>query len=351
MVRRFFTAISVLTVSLLISGCAFDPFGAFGSSGDLGPAGIWISLNQGDIWRSANTLMSPTGNQSLEGVGVFGLAQDPADKNTWYATAGATGLLYSYANGAAWQGTLSGLGFVRTVWIDAKNKCTLYAGLDNKVVKTIDCGRSWAPMYVDARNNVQVVGIVTDPKYQNTVYAAMSGGDILRSLDGGLTWSPVFRFQDILTGMKIGQAQGTLYVASVSNGLWRSADDGQTWTNFKDLTTALLPDAGNIDRFFVGRDENSFVLQTKTGILRSDDAGKTWRRLTLITPREQTFIQVSAVFPGNFDQIYYVMGTTLYRSLDGGKNWKTLSLPSRRPVTAMTVDYSNASTVLLGFGL
>lgn len=339
-------------LAFILTGCSGGFFN-FGGKEGTGPAGVWLSTDQGNSWKEANTLLStnPQAN-SLAGASIQFLTQDPNDAKAFYATSSNTGLLYTYNRGEGWQGTLGGLGTVRTVSIDPKDKCTIYAGVDNKIYKTIDCNRTWAVIYTDSRADGIIVSILVDQRFPQTVYALTQKGELLRSTDSGTSWGLVFRFQENARQIKMGQTSNkNLYVSTTGGGLYRSLDQGKTWYSFRDLTTKILADSNNVENFYINESERSYLIQTRSGLLRSDNAGKSWTKYVLLTPQEQTVIRAFSPNPRNFDQLYYVMGNTLYRTANNGANWKTSILPNSRVAQNILVDYSNDKTLLLVFGL
>ena len=89
----------------------------------------------------------------------------------------------------------------------------------------------------------RVVDLAVDPTTSpSTVYAAVSSGGIMKSVDGGVTWTPAWKSDDTQAmGALARAADGTLWAGTgeanpsgggstfFGDGIYKSADDGQTW--------------------------------------------------------------------------------------------------------------------------
>lgn len=337
------------SAAMLLAGCSGDPLDPFGlnANKELGPAGFWKTDSRGETWVSANDLLSLHGGQSITGVGITRIVHDPTDEKGFYLLTSNSGLLYSFAGANGWQGTLSGLGTVRALAVHPQYRCTVYAGVGNSVYKTVDCGRAWARMYADPRKDSDVISLVVDSKYNETVYAALKNGDIVRSVDSGNGWNTVYRHEKRLRDMRAGRTG--LYVLTEGDGISVSKDVGTTWTSFSNATERLVPDMASPDDFYVNSNENVIIVQSARGIVRTDDAGGTWSKYNLISNKNTTNIQAFAVNERNPNQLHYVMEDVLYSSMDNGETWKTNTLPSNRSVGDLYVDRTNENVLYIGF--
>lgn len=118
-------------------------------------------------------------------TGLKGLGGDPVSGQGLYA-ATAEGVLYSRNGGRAWE-TLRA-GDASAVAVDP-NKGWVYAVSDGRLHKSLDAGRTWNDLRLEARGTLAHLAIDTnDPR---VVYAATSEGSIYKTTDDGKTWRTV----------------------------------------------------------------------------------------------------------------------------------------------------------------
>ena len=103
-------------------------------------------------------------------------------------------------------------------------------------------------------------------------------------------------------------------IYGVHGGLQRSADGGRTWTK-----VGRLP-AGLIDLAVSGKDADTLYSATKNGLLKSVDAGRSWRPAHVIK-RPTTMVQTT----GQGEVYAFIFGIGLVRADDGGVNWQSVS--------------------------
>ncbi len=127
------------------------------------------------------------------------------------------------------------------------------------------------------------------------------------------------------------------YVAVASGGVWKTVNNGITWTPVFDnqasysIGTVTL-DPKNPSVVWVGSGENNSQrsISYGDGVYKSEDAGRSWKNMglkksehiarILIDPRDSNVIYVAA--PGPLWKGGGERG--LYKSTDGGKTWNSL---------------------------
>ncbi len=158
--------------------------------------------------------------------------------------------------GIAFSGSgLGGGGFQNVIALDPSGSGLVLAGGDTSgVYRSTDWGTTWQPANTGLTDTSQfkIASIEFSPTVPGRVFAgagnAGSGGGLLESDDGGLSWSvrstvPQFAGGDTpnITGLPPSHPrstghllaidpQGTIYAATFSGGVKRSSDGGQTWT-------------------------------------------------------------------------------------------------------------------------
>lgn len=345
--KFFFVLAGVMAVA--VSGCL-----RVGSRQKVPPeAGVFISQSKGELWQARARLVVPGGLGTLGGVSVGKMFIDPQDYRAIYLTTAGAGLVYTYDGGTTWQQPPDVVsGTVNDVAVDPRRTCTVYLGLGSRALKSDDCNRSYREIYLDPRPNA-VTAVAVDGANSNILFLGTSLGELLRSSNGGASWSRVYNFGSGVQWLVFDPANPKrAYALTAQAGMFRSTDGAASWQS---LRQGLLPfSQGEQIRSlqFVLDQPNTLFLLNRYGILRSADGGDTWSALALITPPLSADILAFAVNPANSKEIYYATASTFYSSPDGGGNWVTRRLPGRRAVPqAMFIHPRNVQTIFLGLSI
>jgi len=166
----------------------------------------------------------------------------------------------------------------------------------------------------------------------NTWFAGSVGGGIWRTTDQGVNWTPLTDGLHRLSISSIAQAESDpniLYAgtgegfpnsdAAIGDGILKSVDGGDTWS-------VLTSTSGGTDFLFVNRvivspqNENLVLAATREGIFRSGDGGETWHKV-LEAESFSGFTQIIEE-PGDFTNQYAVEERSgVWKSTDAGQTW------------------------------
>jgi photosystem II stability/assembly factor-like uncharacterized protein len=359
------TLLLACLMALSLSGCSLSLKTQDVATNDVG--GVFASPSQGDAWKQVSYIANVKGApDNFTYSDVSQLVGDPSDSNAVYLATIGDGLYYTYGVVNGWL-RASGLpkDTVNDVAVSAKNKCVIYAAINNKLYKSVDCNRNWSEVYVDNDVEADVMSVAIDHLNDNNVYLGTSKGDVLKSLNAGGSWRAIQHLNDGVKKIVISPKDSRIvFIASVKNGLYRfnSFDtvnldqlaeyknkfDG---TNWMDLNGELREfNLGfNFKGLIFSASDNVMYLASDKMLLKSSDNGESWTKIKLVTADKDTAINAIAVSAQNSGQLYYVTDTTFYRSSDGGVTWITKELPSVRSGSALWVDAKNSNLIYLGF--
>ncbi len=349
MKKRIFLFLSLLFILFTTTGCVVVTTGG-PSSGNSNVGGIFVSANKGDLWQNKSLIANISGSpKSFSGLDVASLVMDPSDNKTIYFGSIGNGLYYTYDSANSWQ-SIAGLGntTVKALAIDPKFRCNIYIAIANKVYKTIDCGRSWSQIYIDAPT-VTVDTLAVDQYNDSVIYLTVSRGDLIKSSDQGSTWQTVYRAKGQVKKIVIDTNDSrNLYLVTVKNGAFYSHDGGDTWSDFSESLKDQKLGSNVIDVVLVKSEPQLIFLVAADGVLRSNDSGDTWEKLGLIPPENKAAINALAVDPNDSQQIYYITNSDFYSSQDGGQTWKPTKLPTDRAGVMLLLDPQNPNLIYLG---
>ncbi|MFY9233943.1 MAG: FlgD immunoglobulin-like domain containing protein [Fimbriimonadaceae bacterium] len=327
---------------------------------------------------------------AVTGGRIVDIEVHPSDPYTIYAASASGGLWKSTNNAITWkpifdnQKTIS-IGDVaiapsdpKTIWLgtgEHNNQRSAHYG--DGVYKSTDAGQTWTNMGLPNSNRIGRIAI--DPKNPNIVFVASMGylykpgGDkgVYKTTDGGKTWELVLKGANETTGfieLVIDPKNGrNLYAASMDRlrrpwnirdsgpgtGLYRTRDAGKTWEEMK----AGIPNAdkGRIGLAIYPKNPNILyaVIITSaqgggTGVYRTDDSGKTWKKVNEGNISSSSYYGQIRVDPTNPDRVFN-LSVNGQRSDDGGKKWRGFA---ERGVHvdhhALWIDPSNPKRMLLG---
>jgi photosystem II stability/assembly factor-like uncharacterized protein len=155
------------------------------------------------------------------------------------------------------------------------------------------------------------------------------------------------------------------YYGATGGGVWKTTDGGINWESVSDGSVFGTGSVGAIavadsdpNTVYVGMGESPIRgnVSHGDGVYKSNDAGKTWKRVGLEDTRQIPRIRVH---PKNPDLVYvaalgHVWGPNeqrgVFRSKDGGKTWeKILSRGNKAGAIDLILDPSNPNIIYAGF--
>lgn len=307
-------------------------------------SGVYRSDNAGARWQPVHQGLPPYAGA---------LAVDPTDPRIVYVSilvteAGMPGLYKTVDGGATWTPLDLNGGTVADLAIDPHDPSTLLAAASVGLFRSEDAGATWervgppegtiAPLFEN---------VAFDPETPGVAYAASSNRGFFKSTDGGQTWEA--KNQGLPgSAARLGVApSGALYVTPVaSNGaVYRSLDKGESWA-------LLRPVLGHtIYAFAFSADGSVIYAGTGTGIYRKNATGD-W---TALRPGKREEILTLAADPEDDGTLYAGIGAYggfrgVLKSTDAGATWRFANQGlGGDTTTALAIAESNPNVLYAGF--
>ncbi|MBX9929067.1 MAG: hypothetical protein K2X99_09160, partial [Gemmatimonadaceae bacterium] len=218
------------------------------------------------------------------------------------------------------------------------------------VLKTIRW-RSIGPTNQAGRISV-IVGVPGDPY---TYYVAGANGGIIKTTNGGTTFTSIFDDQKVGSIGAIAVAPSDpniLYVgtgegnprnnASIGDGMYKSTDGGDHWTHIglekSDKIARIIIDAKDPNIVYscvLGREWGE---HEERGVYKTTDGGASWKKVLYVDPGSgcsdisadphNSNIIYAGIYSHRRYAWYFTSGggsTALYKSVNGGASWERLS--------------------------
>lgn len=255
--------------------------------------------------------------------------------------------------------------------------------------KSVNNGQSWSTIF-DNESVISIGAVALDQKDTSVVWVGTGeannsrssywGDGVYKSTDGGKTWQNMglpesHHIGRILIDPKNSNvvyvaALGHLYSENPERGLYKTTNGGKSWTKVLEVKRADGKFIGVVDVAMSPSDPNTLIAAAYdkirrpwtfneggegSGIYKSTDGGKNWKKLTNGLPGGFLGRIGVAYAPGNSKVVYAnvenvnvegmsaderrnmlevgiplgrrqsVVGTEMYRSADGGETWKKIS--------------------------
>jgi photosystem II stability/assembly factor-like uncharacterized protein len=295
---------------------------------------------------------------------------DPRDAERLFANNYNGGNFLSEDGGRTW--TVASLGYtgaqVRGVVVDRNHSATVYTSARSGIFRSSDNGETWEALNYAPAILPGWYAVALDPRDTRKILISDEHtGTMLRSTDGGQSWTVVFQCPGVNANDPNGSGgfsaiavapsvPDVVYAGACSNrvliaetrayagdgfGVFRSTDGGATWESTNDTHTA----AQNVIALAVDPLDArvAYAGTVDSGIFRTIDGGATWQPAR--NGLRVLDIRVIAIDPKS-PQVLYAGAENggIWRSADGGANWTASStgMDPQAAVRAIVIDPINA---------
>ncbi len=309
-------------------------------------------------WRSIGPFR---GGRSCAVTGV------PGKPNLYYFGGAGGGVWRTEDGGRSWENISDGFfgGSIGVVSVAESDQNVIYVGGGEQTVrgnvsygygiwKTVDAGKTWKQMGLENSRHISRIRI--HPKNPDIVYAAVMGDlfkdteerGVYKSMDGGQSWKRVL-FANSTAGAvdltfdpnnprilyastwRIRRTAYDLSSGGDGSALWKSTDSGDTWTEITQNEGLPKDTIGIIGVTVSPANSNRVwaIIENKNGgLFRSEDAGKTWRKINTSRSLRQRAWYYSRIYADPQDEdVIYVMNVRYHKSKDGGKTFEASNAP------------------------
>jgi len=210
--------------------------------------------------------------------------------------------------------------------------------------------RNVGPAFVSGR----IADIAVHPKHENTWYVGTASGGLWKTKNAGITWDPIFDSQSsyaigcitidpnnpATVWVGTGENVGGRHIA-YGDGVYRSDDAGKSWKKMG------LPNSEHVSKIIIHPDNSDVVWVASQGplwssggdrgVFKSTDGGATWNRTLgntewtgatdlIMDPRDPDLLY-AATWDRHRTVAAYLgggPGSGIHRSRDGGETWEKI---------------------------
>jgi photosystem II stability/assembly factor-like uncharacterized protein len=264
---------------------------------------------------------------------------------------------------------------VRAIAVHPGERRVLYVGTQDGPYRSTDAGDHWERADFPDRNR-DVYAITYHPTQPNVMYAGTAPAAVYRSDDGGEHWrrlpnakSPghcVMGFPVRVISIAADPSRpDDVYVALEVSGVIRSSDGGETFTDLSAPLIALGQQPNLKSRIGSDNDAEGMLdshaiavsaaapgqplLAVRMGLFRGEDRGASWTDMQVGRYSPLTYVRDVRVSPHDPRTLYACLSSaarsddgTLYRSDDVGASWRRVDHGITAKGTMMSVTVARS---------
>ncbi|MCB0879852.1 MAG: hypothetical protein KDC46_12840 [Thermoleophilia bacterium] len=302
------------------------------ASSTAAPATLWVSGDHGITFRSTDSGATWTRQHATSGSTMY--AGTAIDGSTAWFGASNNEVVKTTNGGTGWSIVKENATYRAHLSIDADpddGSIAVSVGGSGAAYRTTNKGGSWTSMPTGVTTNLYDVTYASS----QVVWAVGEGGVIIRSTDGGLTWTTQHSTGPALRSVTAVDEQAAWAVGD-SGTVLATTNGGATWVAQVSGTSQDLVNVAAISR------TKAVFLGGGPRIRRTVDGGATWVAPT--TGPNDVWEGLVAQVSGTYYAASYF--GRVYRSTDSGDSWTQVGQGSGEDVD---LDIAGNTLVMAGF--
>ncbi len=307
--------------------------------------GVYKTVDGGEKWNQEVTIED--NKATLADSNTTKLLADPNNSDVVFMISANQGLFVSNKFGDSWKRILPETSTVYDIDADPFNQGSFYASvlLNNrgKIIASNNGGTDWNEIYTETGKGSYLTAVKADPFIKDSLLAVNSGGLLIRSLDRGNTWKPMFPFNEPVINLVVDKEMaGSLWVLT-QKGVWHSVNGG---IDFQHLE---LNSEMGYSFSLLQKERGRLFLQTDKGLFQSADDGNVWEKIVTLNNPSEFPVNTISFFPGASDRKWAIgAGMTLYITEDDGISFKAIQFDLSREVGSILVKSNDPNQILVG---
>lgn len=346
--KKIFSVAVLMAASVAFSGCSLLGAGK-NVTGPMANATVIKSIDGGVSWQVKNKINE---KKTLAGVDVLSIAVNPADPNIIYLGTLASGLFVSTDGAETWTQVAfadKAYGLV----FDPQDSNVMYGtGVFNgraKIFKRLKEGEEWKEVYTEPADGTVISSLAVSNANSQILFAGTSEGVIVKTVDGGLTWTNIKKVEGPVTGIVFDNSnENHLFFLVFQVGMFETKDSGKT---IEDITQKVDALHGSANFYSIAVNPSlpgGVYVGTGGGIFEKDNGNDSWKPVNIIESSKAFPIRAVAANPFNPKEIVYASAQAVYKSIDGGKSWSIFQLDTDREVSVLKYDKADSNKIYAG---
>lgn len=267
--------------------------------------------------------------------------------NTFLAAGQLGGILRSEDDGRSWTLVEADYPYPNhppyyfDMIIDPQSGALVAAGPDGSIMRSVDNGNTWTSVFQgDINIGEAFTRILVDHKHNALVVPEVEYGSVYISENGGANWSKAAKLPaKSLWHGAVSRKTGVIVLAGKDGTIVRSEDGGRTWSA---IYTML---EGNFYGVYAAADGTFFAVGEKGRIMRSIDGGQHWQTMRTTTA---STLRRMVTDPKTGVLLAFGQDGVILRSEDDGLHWISVPNPATEELREALIEPGSDSLLIIG---